>query len=170
MKKRTAKGLPDSVARAVARQHPELARKMGLVSPLAQAALQADAADAAKPRRGTKGGLRTWRGTLRFDSETEAIVYDNLKARFRAVFAHGRLALSDEAHVEPDFVVAAIVNDTKEPMTVTLQPGEFLGFTADAKGKWRGKTKAHVERDAAVKYKWAKEAYGLVISILTKHD
>jgi len=108
---------------------------------------------------------KAWRGTIGFDSETEANVYDRLVAEHIAVIAHGKIALGDEAHLEPDFIIVHEVYDD----------GRFEGQLADAKGLWKYKTKGgqqktkpHAEKDWLVKVKWLRDKVGLIVSILTR--
>src|SRR5690606_31392460 len=101
--------------------------------------------EAKKPKA---GGRKAWRGTISFDSETEASVYDRLCEEHVAVVAHGKIALSEDRHLEPDFIIIHQVDDD----------GRFEGEFADAKAVWKRKTKSgnkvetvHAEDDWKVK-------------------
>lgn len=157
--------MPDALRSAIEKQHPNDAWRMnGGRPPVARSDVQQP-----KGKR-PRGGLLTWRGTIRFDSQTEANAFDALSEQFAAVIAHGKIALSDESHIEPDFVVVETVNRGPEPLTVTLAPGQFVGSLVDAKGLWRNKKgarKAHMEDDWKVKRKWLREKLGLDIRVVS---
>lgn len=164
--KRKGSAMPDSLRKTIEKQYPGEAWRMNGGKP--PAAARSDIKPPAK--KSPRGGLLTWRGTIRFDSATEANAFDALAQTCQSVIAHGKVALSDEAHIEPDFVLVRAVNNGHEPKTVTLQPGQFVGELADAKGLWRtkgGGKKAHAERDWLVKRKWLKDKTGLAIRIVS---
>lgn len=168
---RSAKSLPSSLASAIRRQHPEDSWRMdGGKPPAKYPSAPQDSPCVSTPANPNKRGRKTWVGTISFDSETEARVYRRLLDAFRIVFAHGRVALAEDSHIEPDFVCARIVNDTDAPMPAMLLPGEFVASVSDAKGEWkdcRGGKKAHVEKVAATKYKWFREKFGADVKIET---
>lgn len=110
-----------------------------------------------KSTGGSRGGRKTRRGTLYFDSETEGRVFDAITASGRVSIAHGCIALAADSHIEPDFVIVDEV----------LPDGRFIGRLADAKAAWGGERKAHVERDFLVKTKWLRDKTGLAVQIIT---
>lgn len=99
-------------------------------------------------------------GTLTFASVTEGQVYDLLLVHFPNVIAHGAVALSDDSHIEPDFILVHEV----------LPDGRFIGELADAKAVHRGKTAPHIEDDFRKKMDWLHHQTGLRLRIVTKQD
>lgn len=123
---------------------------------------KAEPASSDKPKRGRCGGQRVKIGTLIFDSKTEAAVYLALVDRYHAVFCHPKIALSDDSHMEPDFIIVHEVTDT----------GFLVCEIADAKGtrKRNGVKSAHTERDWKVKAKWLRDKFKFAIRVITGAD
>lgn len=108
-----------------------------------------------KPKRKSENA-KLWRGTIRFDSETEAKIYDQLLEENPAVIAHGKIALGNDAHIEPDFFVVTEIHDD----------GSVTGKFQDAKARWKGKKQPHVEKDWDAKRKWLWDKFRISIDIL----
>ncbi len=148
--------LPLERRQALAAANPGCERQLGLLPPQKE--------EKPKTSGARRGGTKTRRGPLLFDSKTEAHVYDQLRERYPTVIAHGAIALSDDeapdgyhGHLEPDFVI----------VLETYPDGTFRGKMADAKAIWKGAKKGHMEKDWKAKRAWCREKTGLHITVIT---